>query len=194
MSRVKDIIKSAGSALLSSVFPMKAVEAVVGSVNALLTVEEKLDPAKVTGVELSDKIYSFPEGVQTHILDLEFDLEHFALESDLEMQQVLADADMKGGSFRPIIALMMAGLLFVGIVAYGFLLWEICRAAGRLPNWEELTIPFGIPFLIVVTYFGFLKKERKELLELILQRTPAGAATVGLANKLQTLAAMSKKP
>ena len=100
------------------------------------------------------------------------------------MSEILANVDRSGGKIRPIIASLMAVLLFVSIIAYGCLVWKISYDASTLPMWTELIIPIGIPVTIVWSYFGFLKAERRELMELVIQRTPAGSALVKLGTAL----------
>ena len=105
-------------------------------------------------------------------------------EEGVDMSEILANVDRSGGKIRPVIASLMAVLLFVSVIAYGVLVWNIAYETKALPSWEALIIPIGIPITIVWSYFGFLKAERKELLEAVIQRTPVGNALVKFGTKL----------
>lgn len=196
-SRIKDLLRAAGGAALATVLPLKVVNSVLGVISAVLPDETQaqLDPTKVTGNELLDLISQLPVEVQTTVLERRFDLEKQVMEAELELTQNLADADRKGKSFRPSIALMMALLLAGNTIMYCVMLWKICMTADvpRMPVWDELVIPIGMPFLIVVTYFGFMKKERGELVQALLQNSRAGNVASGVAQKVLDLAQQSNQ-
>ena len=190
-SRLKDLLRAAGGAALSTVLPFKAVGAILAVISAILPEEQQthLDPTKVTGNELLELIGSLPADVQTTVLERQFDLEKQAMESELELTQNLADADLKGKTFRPTIALLMSLLLAGNTVMYCVMLWKVCMsgAVTRMPSWDEMVIPIGMPFLIVVTYFGFMKKERGQIIEALLQNSRIGNVAGGVAQKVLDL-------
>ena len=78
----------------------------------------------------------------------------------------------------------MAILLIVSVVAYGCLVWKISYENSTLPTWDALIIPIGIPVTIVWSYFGFLKAERREFMEAVINKTPAGAAIANFGSRL----------
>ena len=86
---------------------------------------------------------------------------------------ILADSDVRGKRSRPFIALTMALVLLVAQLGYDYLLYHFCVANGRLPSWNELIVPIGIPLTIVWSYFGFLKAERQELIRTVLESEQA---------------------
>lgn len=195
-SRLIDLLKAVGGAALSVALPVKTADAIVGVVNAVLPPgTAPLDSKSVTGQAIMDQISQLAPEVQKAVTERTFDLEQQAQEAEEELTQSLADVDSKGRSFRPTIAVGMAVLLAIDIIGYNTLLFLSCIgwANVRLPTWDELTIPILVPALIVVTYFGFAKRERAELLSLVLNHTPAGRLAGGTAAKVLDLVSNAKK-
>lgn len=187
MSKIVDILKAAGAAALSSLYPIKVVESIVSIVSVLADDKQPTDLTTVTGNQLKERIETLPAELQAAILQKVLDIEALSMEQELEMQKTLSDLDSRGKTFRPSIALMMAIIAALNTIAYSALMFWICYGANRLPASEELVVPLGIPLVLVWTYFGFLGKERKEILSFLVNRTPAGALASGLADKLNAL-------
>lgn len=187
MSKIIDILKAAGSAALSTIYPIKVVESIVSIVSVLADDKQDTDLTSVTGEQLKQRIESLPPELQAAILQKVLDIEALSMEQDLEMQKTLSDLDARGKTFRPSIALLMAIIAALNTIAYSVLMYWICYGANRLPSSEELLVPLGIPLLLVWTYFGFLGKERKDILGFLVNRTPAGALAAGIADKLNAL-------
>ena len=191
MGKLLDIARTAGDAAINLIFGPRAADAVASAVNSVSDAED-LDPESVTGNELLAHVETLPPELRSTLLERAFDIEQLRLEQEHEMMDVLADADKIGKSFRPAIALIMSLILGVQVGAMSVLLGIICYQQLRLPNEIELLITMGPPALIVLTYFGFASKERKEFLKLITTRGIGGIAT-GAAGLLNAAASALKK-
>lgn len=187
MSKIIDILKAAGSAALSTIYPIKVVESIVSIVSVLADDKQDTDLTSVTGEQLKQRIETLPPELQDAILQKVLDIEALSMEQDLEMQKTLSDLDTRGKTFRPIIALMMAVIAALNTIAYSVLMYWLAWKAGKMPSNEELIIPIAVPLLLVWTYFGFLGKERKEILAFIANRTPAGVLASSVADRLNAL-------
>lgn len=191
-SKLVDILKAAGGAALSTVMPLKAISTIATLIEAILP-ESDIDVNVVTGDELLERINALSPEVQAIIFERRFDLERLKVEGENELTQSLADADSSGKTFRPLIALVMAVLLGGAVVGYDILLWKICLVQLRLPLIEELAIPIGVPGLIVLTYFGYLKSERTEIFKALLARSPVGMVSAGAAQKVLDVVSRNAK-
>lgn len=187
MSKIVDILKAAGSAALSTLYPIKVVESIVSIVSVLTDDKQETNITTVTGDDLKQRIETLPVELQAVILQKVLDIEALSMEQDLEMQKTLSDLDSRGKTFRPIIALMMAIIAALNTVAYSVLMYWLAYKSGTMPDNELLIIPIAVPLLLVWTYFGFLGKERKEILAFIANRTPAGVLASSVADKLNAL-------
>ena len=78
-------------------------------------------------------------------------------------------------------------------MGYDVLLWIVCFRDGRLPATEEMLLPILAPGVIVVTYFGFMKRERTELMGLLINKTPIGGMAMGAAQRVLGAVAAAKK-
>ena len=175
---LSDCLDRAGDVELTKFFPTTIVSQINAAIES--SALELQDP--VTGNSLKTAIGNLSSELQPALLNAT--IEMLGSPEEVDMSEILANVDRSGGKIRPIIASLMAVLLFVSIIAYGCLVWKISYDASTLPMWTELIIPIGIPVTIVWSYFGFLKAERRELMELVIQRTPAGSALVKLGTAL----------
>lgn len=188
----KNIVQTAGESALAEVFQPEAVRSTIAFIDALLPVEQRgqMDWQTITGVQLDTIVQSGPEELQRFIANRDFVMTPTqaiaAGMAEGAPEVVLANMDPKGKTFRPTIALLMSLLLIGNIVGYCWILWSVCMEAAtpRVPSWGELVIPIGVPFLIVVTYFGFIRKERGDLINALVQHVPAGGALVTLAEQI----------
>lgn len=187
MSKIVDILKAAGSAALSTLYPIKVIESIVSIISVLTDDKQETDLTAITGEQLKSRIEALPPELQAAVLQKVLDIEALSMEQELEMQKTLSDLDSRGKTFRPSIALMMALIAALNTIAYSVLMFWICYGANRLPSSEELLVPLGIPLVLVWTYFGFLGKERKEILSFLVNRTPVGTLASGIADKLNAL-------
>lgn len=186
------IVQTAGESALAEVFQPEAVRSMVAFIDALLPPEQRgqLDWQSITGVQLETIVNSGPEDLQRFIANRDFVMTPSqAMATGMPEgvpEVVLANMDPKGKTFRPTIALLMSLLLIGNIIGYCWILWSVCMdpAMPRVPQWGELVIPIGVPFLIVVTYFGFIRKERGDIINALVQHIPASGAIVKLAEQI----------
>ena len=141
MSKIIDILKAAGSAALSTIYPIKVVESIVSIVSVLADDKQDTDLTTVTGEQLKQRIETLPPELQAAILQKVLDIEALSMEQDLEIQKTLSDLDARGKTFRPIIALMMAIIAALNTIAYSALMYWLAWKAGKMPSNEELIIP-----------------------------------------------------
>lgn len=191
-SKLIDILKAAGGAALNTVMPVKAISSIATLIEAIMP-DSDIDVNTVTGDQLLERINALSPEVQAIIFERRFDLERLRIEGENELTQSLADADSSGKTFRPLIALFMAVLLAGAVIGYDILLWKICLSELRLPLLDELWIPIGVPGLIVLTYFGYLKSERTEIFKAFLARSPVGMVSAGAAQKVLDVVSRNAK-
>lgn len=179
-TKIGALLLVAGESLVANAFPPAVSERIVEIVKAHVPTEQ-LDLTTLTGKGLIDSLSTLPPGLSEALLNLTIDLDQLKDQSEMALTDNLADADPRGKSIRPTIALLMSLLLFGAVIGYDVLLWKICYAALRLPTLEEMALPIVAPGVIVITYFGFLKNERKGLLEFAINNTPLGGPLVKAA-------------
>lgn len=166
------IIATLGGAALQAVFPKEA-PAIIADINAVLPAEKQITP-EATGTDIQAAIADLPTEERLALLNREYDFRMAELDQETDVTQILANADIKGKTLRPSIAFLMAVVLIVNVEAYGYLLYQKALAGADV-TWDQLSIVIGVPFAIVISYFGFLKNERTRIFEMVLNRTPAGA-------------------
>ena len=155
---------------------------VLGQISDALLQTELEFEEPYTGNSIKTAISTLALEAQTQLLATS--IEMLSDEEGVDMSEILANVDRSGGKIRPVIASLIAVLLFVSVIAYGVLVWNIAYETKALPSWEALIIPIGIPITIAWSYFGFPKAARKELLEAVIQRTPVGNALVKFGTKI----------
>lgn len=166
------IIATLGGAALQAVFPKEA-PAIIADINAVLPAEKQLT-TEATGPELTAALDELSPADRLALLNREYDFRLAELDQETDVTQILANADIKGKTLRPSIAFLMAVVLIVNVEAYGYLLYQKALGGADV-TWDQLSIVIGVPFAIVISYFGFLKNERTRIFEMVLNRTPAGA-------------------
>lgn len=172
-TKIGTLLNAAGESKLSAVFAPNIVDKIVDIVKVHLPIEE-LDTNTLTGKGLADSLTTLSPALCAALLGLTLDPEQLKDQPEMELTNNLADLDPKGKSIRSMIAFLMSLLLFGAVIGYDILLWKICYSALRLPTLEEIALPILAPGVIMITYFGFLKNERKGLLEFAVNNTPMG--------------------
>jgi len=187
-TRVGDLIAGTPDSPLANALHPVVFSALIGLISNYVSLAD-INQSEITGNQLLAKVKSLPDGVGDFVLNKTVDPEALTADNDDALTQNLADIDPRGKFLRPLIAGTFCVMVFVAVVGYDLLLWQICSEAKRLPTFNEMLIPIIVPGFIVMSYFGFLKRDRRELLQMLLQRTPAGAV---LTSVLQNAAVSSK--
>ena len=166
------ILATLGGSALQTLFPQQA-PTIIADLNAVLPETQQLT-VDSTGLDIQTAIQSLPPELRLPLLQREYDLRQAELDQETDVTQILANADIKGKTLRPSIAFLMAVMLIVNVEVYGYLLYQKALSGTEI-GWDQLMIVIGVPFAIVISYFGFLKNERTRIFEMVLNRTPAGA-------------------
>ncbi len=183
MRKIEELLKAAGDTPLPLFYPDDTVRFIYDTVYSKVP-DVTLDEELGTGDALLAKLLTFPEVTANEIRNTQVSQE---LEDEGDYRDVLANLDARGKLMRPFIAGLMALVLFVEIVGYSYLVYLTAISTNQIPSWESLVVPIGIPLTIVWSYFGFLRSERKELIQTIIQNTPVGRGLNRLGSTLQNI-------
>lgn len=190
--KIGDLLTGVGDAPLGATYHPAVVQEILKVAGRAVDLPEA-DLQNLTANDLQAKLSALPEAVRTAVNEAVVDPLQLKDQSELELTENLADVDPIGKTFRPTIALLMALLLFAAVVGYDVLLWIVCFRDGRLPATEEMLLPILAPGVIVVTYFGFMKRERTELMGLLINKTPIGGMAMGAAQRVIGAVTAAKK-
>ena len=190
--KIGDLLSGVGDAPLGATYHPAVVQEILKVAGKAIDLPES-DIQNLTANDLKTKLSALPESIVTAVNEAVIDPLQLKNQSELDLTENLADVDPVGKTFRPTIALLMALLLFAAVVGYDALLWIVCYEAQRLPTIEEMLLPILAPGVIVVTYFGFMKRERQEIIGMLLNKTPLGGMAVGAAQKVLGAVAAGRK-
>ena len=182
-AKIGDLLSGIGDAPLGAALHPAVVQEVLRVVGQAVDLSET-DAQSLTATDLRNKLAAIAEPLAKAVNDSVIDPAQLKDQSEMELTQNLADVDPIGKTFRPTIALLMALLLFAAVIGYDILLWKVCFTENRLPKLDEMWLPIIAPGLIVISYFGFMKNERRELLTALLTKTPAGNLATGVAQRV----------
>ena len=190
--KIGDLLSGVGDAPLGATYHPAVVQEILKVAGKAIDLPES-DIQNLTANDLKTKLSALPESIVAAVNEAVIDPLQLKDQSELDLTENLADVDPVGKTFRPTIALLMALLLFAAVVGYDALLWIVCYEAQRLPTIEEMLLPILAPGVIVVTYFGFMKRERQEIIGMLLNKTPLGGMAVGAAQKVLGAVAAGRK-
>jgi hypothetical protein len=162
--KLKDILKSVGSAVIRNVIPGGGV--VIDAVNAMLPDDKKL-PNDATGEQVKHAVDSLPPDQAAMIMAKELDVEIEQIRSWAQIQDSLAKADASGSSTRPWIAKLMAVAVFITIMTViaawaSAMLNQYTDVLKQIKDsWEFLAIVLAIPSALLRAYFGMRTKEKQ---------------------------------
>ncbi len=160
-----NILKKAGSAVISSVIPGGGL--IVDLINEFLPDDKKL-PGTATGTDAQNAIDGLTPELRLQLMTRELDVEIAETNAWASVQHSLAMADSSGNSTRPKIALMMAWLVVLQVtvvslsIGYSALSQQDNTIAVLSQSWEMLTASMGIPTAVLLQYFGKRTKEKLE--------------------------------
>ncbi|MCR8922650.1 hypothetical protein NO559_07700 [Dasania sp. GY-MA-18] len=141
------------------------VGAAVGLVNKFLPDDKKLGN-QATGRDVIAAVDTLPAEVQASIYEKEIDFKISEVNAWSSVQQANAEADAKGSTLRPRIALMMAWAVVVSIIPISLsVAWAVAMSDNPLKsagdNWELVTALIATPTILLRGYFGLRTDEKK---------------------------------
>lgn len=159
-----DIFKKVGGAILRDVVPGGGL--ILDVVNEFLPEDEKLK-ANATGTEIQNAIASLPPEQQAQIIAKEFDVQIEEVRSWATIQGSLAEADAKGASTRPSIAMMMAWVVTLAALIV-IASWAVAihtddseTVKALSDSWPFILSVLGTPAALLRAYFGMRTEEKK---------------------------------
>lgn len=169
-----NILKKAGSAVISSVVPGGGL--IVDLINEFLPDNKKL-PGTATGTDAQNAIDGLTPELRLKLLTRQLDVEIAETNAWASVQSSLAEADASGNSTRPKIALMMAWLVVLQVtvvaisIGYAALSEQNSTIAVLSESWQMFTASMGIPTAVLLQYFGKRTKEKLERYNLAMGKT-----------------------
>ena len=160
-----DILKKAGSAVISSVVPGGGL--IVDLINEFLPDEKKL-PGTATGTDAQNAIDGLTPELRLKLMTRKLDVEIAETNAWADVQKSLAMADSTGNSTRPKIALMMAWLVVLQVcvvsvsIGYAALSEQDNTIKVLSESWQMFSASMGIPTAVLLQYFGKRTKEKLE--------------------------------
>lgn len=163
MMGVWDVIKGVGTAALSVVCP--AAIPLIAIANKYLPEEAQLDVNTATGEQLMSARESLPPAARVEIDHIAASVTIAKEEGWTERYKAQCVAD--GQSTRPKIAYLMAWMLAIPYVLIGLAMgWAIYSKQVDLADmWPTLLAYLSVPMGILNKYFGELRKEQSNRLE-----------------------------
>ena len=158
------ILKKVGGRLISSVVP--GADLIFDAVNAFMPKDKKLK-SNATGTDVEIAIDSLPAEQQAQLISKEFDVEIREIEEYTKVVGLLADADKTGKTTRPLIAMVMAGLIVIeSLLIFGPVAYAICKKDFEMIKaisgmWPFIMMAIGIPAGVVNSYFGKRSREKQ---------------------------------
>lgn len=162
---LSEILKRAGSAVISSVVPGGGL--IVDLINEFLPSDKKL-PGTATGTDAQKAIDGLTPELRLKLLTRQLDVQIAETNAWASVQDSLAKADATGNSTRPKIALMMAWLVVLQVtvvaisIGYAALSGQDSTITVLSASWQMFTASMGIPTAVLLQYFGKRTKEKIE--------------------------------
>ena len=160
---VWDVIKGVGTAAVSIMCP--AAIPVIAAVNKFLPEDKQLDVNTATGEQLTAARESLPPEARVEIDRIAASVTIAQEEGWTERYKAQCDAD--GQSTRPQIAMLMAKMMMVPYIGIGIAMtYAIAAELVELADmWPTLLAYLSVPMGILNKYFGELRKEQANRLE-----------------------------
>jgi len=161
--KFKEILGMAGN-VLGTVNPL--VGGAIKAVNQFLPEEDKL-PETASVNQVKDAVYKLSPAEQSAVMEKEIDLEIAKVESFADVQKALAEADAKGASTRPHIAVLMGWAITLCVTPLAWaLVYAIIASDEQMINSINdsymIVLALLAPMVTIVhTYFGKRTKEKE---------------------------------
>ena len=170
-----DIAKTAGGAILTTLFP--AAAPVIGLVNSFLDDDDKI-PMNATGEQVQGALGKLPPEKYAEIASKKIDLQIADSNNFVKVQGHLAESDSKGSSTRPKIALIFAWQIVItcnvvcGAVAYSIAMGDKSVVEVLNQVWPIMLAFIGPMTTVIYQYFGKRTQEKKERLHAAMGTQP----------------------
>ena len=158
------ILKKVGGRIVESVVPGGSL--ILDFVNGFFPRGETLSK-NATGTDIEKAIQSLSPEQQAELLSKKFEVEIKEIEEYTKVVGLLADADKTGKTTRPLIALVMAGLIVIeSLLIFGPVAYAICKKDFTMIKaisgmWPLIMMAIGIPAGVVNSYFGKRSREKR---------------------------------
>ena len=182
-----DILKKAGSAVISSVVPGGGL--IIDLVNGFLDDDDKL-PNTATGDQIKNAVDKLPPESRAVLMNKQLDVEINESNNWAAVQGHLAQADASGNTTRPKIALMFAwqiiitcnALLFA--VVYSSVSKDSTVIDSITDSWQMVSALVVPMIAVIYQYFGKRTQEKKDRLHAATGQPPIQGVISTLVGKL----------
>ena len=169
MSKLWDIVRTVGGAVISNVVPGGA--AIVGAVNALLPADSQL-PETATGKDVVTAIQSLPPEQRGAVMMKEFEVDITQIKESHSTVRAMLEADaatphttrpyIAKGSFHVVAFTIIAA---VSIWSYGVSTQNAELVKAVMDGWPFILAVIAPLVILLHAYFGVLRQEQKNRLD-----------------------------
>lgn len=158
--KILSVLQSIGTGLLAEAGPIGLLAAT--AINAFFDKDDAIDPNKVTGQDVLEKIKKLDSSKQSELLGKEIEYKMHESDNWVRIQEIITEDNLKGKSTRPIIALIMACVTSTFVLGMGLMIGIVSYSNKTYPNWELVTALLGIPSYLLRSYFGLASRETRD--------------------------------